>query len=53
MKSSTIGEWTKRELARIFMTYGVGADALRDLGISQEQFWRLAKRPAKQKDIQK
>jgi hypothetical protein len=47
MKSSIVGPFTKAELAAILMTYGVGASALRDLGVSQERFWRLARRPTK------
>ena len=38
------GPWTKPELAWIFMTYGLGAQALRDLGISQKKFWALTKK---------
>jgi len=49
MKSAIVGQFTKKELAAILMTYGVGADALRDLGVSQKKFWRLAKRPTKTK----
>ena len=45
--SAKVGQFTKAELAAILMTYGVGADALRDLGVSQEKFWRFAKRPKK------
>lgn len=47
MKSKVVGPFTKAELAAILMTYGVGADALRDLGISQKKFWRLAKSKGK------
>jgi hypothetical protein len=39
---------TARELekdgAAIFMEFGQGADALRELGVTQEQFWRFVKR---------
>jgi hypothetical protein len=31
----------KKELAWIFMTYGQGAEALKDLGVSQRKFWKL------------
>ena len=33
----------RRELAWIFMTYGDGSVALRDLGISKIAFWKLLK----------
>ena len=46
---STPGQPTKKELAELFMIYGEGATRLRDLGISQERFWRLIKLPAKKK----
>ena len=53
MSTAADGVPTEAELAAVLMTYGVGADALRDLGVSQERFWRLAKRPAKKKGTQK
>ena len=53
MKSVTVDKRTKAELAAIFMTHGCGADALRDLGVSQTKFWRLANRPAKKEGTRK
>ena len=38
------GQWTKHELAWIFMAYGQGARALKDLGVSQTKFWKLVKK---------
>lgn len=53
MSTPADGAPTKAELAALLMTYGVGAEALRDLGVSQEKFWRLAKRPITKKGMRK
>ena len=50
---STPGQPTEKELAEIFMMFGRGADAIKALGITQEQFWRFAKRAAKKKGTRK
>ena len=44
MKTPRAGPWTKKELAWLFMSYGRGAQALRDLGVSQAKFWKLVKK---------
>ena len=36
----------KREYAEILMTFGVGAEALHDLGVSQQQFWKFVNKRA-------
>ena len=43
MKPQTARELEK-DGAAIFMEFGQGADALRELGVTQEQFWRFVKR---------